>query len=72
MELTTILRRMSGEEIMSVLSLSNRPTKVRITFPDPTQWSYSTLIADGATVESDGSAPMLNLEGFGYLIAKRK
>jgi len=68
----SFLRRTSGEEILSVLNLSNRATKVRITFPDPTQWSYNALIADGATVESDGSAPMLNLEGFGYLIAKRK
>ena len=68
----SFLRRTSGEEILSVLNLSNRATKVRITLPESTQWSYNTLIADGAKVESDGSAPMLNLEGFGYLVAKRK
>ncbi|MFH1922150.1 MAG: alpha-amylase family glycosyl hydrolase [Planctomycetota bacterium] len=68
----SFLRRASGEEILSVLNLSDRSTKVRITFPETTQWSYNTLIADGAKAETDGSGPLLNLEGFGYLVAKRK
>ena len=67
----TFLRRTADDEILSVLNLSNRTITVRITPPEATQSSHNTLIADGAKVESD-CAPMLNLEGFGYLVAKRK
>ncbi len=68
----SFLRRVSGEEILSVVNLSDRAIKVRITFPEPTPWSYDTLIADGAKAETGGSGSLLNLEGFGYLVAKRK
>jgi glycosidase len=67
----SFLRRTPGEEVLSVVNLSNRTTNVRITFPGQTQWSHQTLITDGAKVERDGSGP-LDLEGFGYLVAKRK
>jgi glycosidase len=68
----SLLRRESGEEILSVLNLSDRATKVRITFPEPTHWSYSTLLAAGAKAETDDRGFLLNLEGFGYLVAERK
>ena len=68
----SFLRRTSGEAILSVVNLSNRTIKVRTTFPEPTRWSYDTLIADGAKVEGDESSRVLNLEGFGYLVAKRR
>ena len=68
----SFLRRTSSEEILSVVNLSNRTIKVRVTFPEPTRWSYNTLIAEGAKVAGDDSGPMLNLQGFGYLVAKRK
>jgi cyclomaltodextrinase / maltogenic alpha-amylase / neopullulanase len=68
----SFLRRAAGEEILSVVNLSDQALKVRVTFPEPTQWSYSMLLAEGATAETDDSSFLLNLEGFGYLVAKRK
>ena len=68
----SFLRRASGDEVLCLLNLSDRSTKVRVELPEPTQWSSNTLLADGAKVESDGSSPVLNLEGFGYFVAKRK
>ena len=68
----SFLRRTRDEEILSVVNLSNRTIKVRIAFPEPARWSHDTLIAGGAKVEGGDSGPMLNLAGFGYLVAKRK
>jgi len=66
------LRRTADEEILSVVNLSNRAVKVRVTFREPARWSHDTLIADGAKVEPDDGGPVVNLAGFGYLVAKRK
>ncbi|HUT94339.1 MAG TPA: alpha-amylase family glycosyl hydrolase [Thermoguttaceae bacterium] len=68
----SFLRRTPGEAVLSVVNLSNRAVKVRVTFPEPTPWSYDTLIADGAKAEPDDGGPVVNLAGFGYLVAKRK
>lgn len=68
----SFLRRSSGEEILSVVNLSDRAMKVRIAFPEPTSWSSKTLLADGATAETDDGGLLLDLEGFRYLVAKRK
>jgi glycosidase len=68
----SLLRRTSSEGILSVLNLSAHAVKVRITFPEPTRWSYNTLIVDSAKVQIDDNGPLLNLEGFGCLVAKRK
>jgi cyclomaltodextrinase / maltogenic alpha-amylase / neopullulanase len=68
----SFLRRAAGEEILSVVNLSDHALKVRVTFPEPTQWSHSTLLAEGVTAETDDNSFLLNLEGFGYLVAKRK
>lgn len=67
----SFLRRTTDEEILSVLNLSNSTITVRIAFPEGTQWPYNKLIANDARVENKGSGLMLNLEGFGYLVAKR-
>ena len=68
----SFLRRASDEEILCVVNLSERPTKVRIAFPERTPWSCDTLMADGAKAETEDSGLLVNLEGFGYLVAKRK
>lgn len=68
----SFLRRASGEEILSVVNLSDRATKVRITLPESTPWTYNMLIADGAKSGTDDSRFVVNLEGFSYLVAKRK
>ena len=65
-------RRTADSEILSVVNLSNRAVKVRITFPEPTRWSYDTLIDDGAKAETDDSGALLHVTGFGYFVAKRK
>lgn len=67
----SFLRRAFGEEILSVLNLSDRATKVRITFPEPTRWPYSTLLAEGAKAETSDTGASLNMDGFGYLVGKR-
>ncbi len=68
----SFLRRTPAGEILSVVNMSNRSVKVRVTFPETTAWSYDTLNADGAKVESNDNGPTLQLEEFGYLVAKRK
>ena len=68
----SFLRRAPGEEILSVVNLSDRAIKARITLPEPTQWPHSTLIAAGAKSETDDRGVLLNLDGFGYLVAKQK
>jgi cyclomaltodextrinase len=68
----SFLRRDADEDILSVVNLSERATPVRITFPEPTRRSCSTLLAEGALAESSDGGLLLNLEGFGYLVAKRK
>jgi cyclomaltodextrinase len=67
----SFLRRAPGDEIVSVLNLSSRTVKVRITLPEPTRWPYDTLAADGAKVDGVDGRPVLDLEGFGDLVAKR-
>lgn len=68
----SFVRRMPDEEILSVVNLSDRAIKVRLALPGPARWSsYNTLIAEGARTETDGSGLRLNVEGFGYLVAKR-
>jgi hypothetical protein len=68
----SFLRCTTDDEILSVVNLASHRAKVRLTFPKPTEWSHNTLITDGATVETDNGSLTLTLEGFGYLIAKRK
>jgi glycosidase len=68
----SFLRRAPDGETLSVVNLSDRAIKVRIRFPESTPWSYGTLIADGATAEGDDAGASLNMQGFGYLVAKRK
>ena len=55
-----------------MVNLSGRAEKVRVALPEPAQGSFNTLIADGAKLESDGGAAVLDLAGFGYMVAKRK
>jgi hypothetical protein len=52
--------------------LSGRVTNVRITFPEATRWSYNTLLADGAKAETSDTGVLLNLDGFGYVVAEKK
>ena len=68
------MRVLLDEEILSVLYLSDRATKVRITFPEPTSGSWHILnaIAEAAKIETDHRGLQPNVAGFGYLIAKRK
>ncbi|MCY2990578.1 MAG: alpha-glucosidase C-terminal domain-containing protein [Planctomycetota bacterium] len=68
----SFLRRESGEDILSVVNLSDRATSVRVTFPEPTRWSCSTLLAEGAKTETDDRGFLLHLEGLGYFVAQRK
>ena len=68
----SFLRGTPGEEILSVVNLSDRPIKVHVTFPEPAHCSDSTLLAEGAKAEADDGGFLLNLKGFGYLVAKRK
>lgn len=68
----SFLRRTSGEEMLSVVNLSARPIRVRITLAESTAWPGETVIAEGAKIESDGSGLTLNLAGFGYLVARQK
>ncbi len=68
----SFLRRTPGEEILSVVNLSDREIKVRVALPKPTRWSYDTVMADGAKVQGADGSPTLSLARFGYLVAKRK
>jgi glycosidase len=68
----SFLRRTASEEILSVVNLSHRPTKVRVTFPERIGWSGDTLLAEGAKAETGDSGFLVNLDGFGHLVAKRK
>lgn len=68
----SFLRRASGAEILSVLNLSDRATQVRLTFPERTSGSWQPLIAETAKLETADGDLQLNVDGFGYLIAKRK
>lgn len=68
----SFLRRTPDDEILSVLNLSARPANVRVMLPDQTRSSYSTLIADGATIEIANGSATLDLAGFGYMVGKRK
>lgn len=68
----SFLRRVSGEEILAVVNLSARPTGVRIRCSESPPWSPDPLIAEGARAEADARGPTVQLEGFGYLVTKRK
>ena len=68
----SFLRRTPGEEILSVLNLSNRTMEVRIMLPGQTRASYKTLMAHEAKIETADGSATLNLAGFGYLVGKRK
>jgi len=68
----SFVRRESAEEIVCVLNLSERPTKVRLPVFQSAPWSPSPLLADGAKAETDDSGLLLNLEAFGYLVGKRQ
>ena len=68
----SFLRHAASKEILSVVNLSDRPTTVRVTFPERTGWSCDTLLAEGSQAERDDSGFLVNLEGFGYLVAKNR
>jgi glycosidase len=68
----SFIRRTPDDEILSVVNLSGRAVRVCIALPEATDWPTHTLVADGATIERDGAATALRLEGFGYLAAKQK
>ncbi len=68
----SFLRRASGEEILAVVNLSANSTKVGIRCSEPSPWSPAPLIAAGASVETDDRGPLVQLDGFGYLVTKRK
>ena len=68
----SFLRCTSDEAVLSVVNLSEHKKEVRISFPEPTSWSGDTRIADGALTQPDDSGLLLQLEGFGYVVAKRQ
>lgn len=68
----SFLRRTSTGEILSVLNFSEKPVTVRLKTPEPVAWPGEALISRGARTEGDGNAPAVALEGFGYLVAKKK
>ncbi|NLF68413.1 MAG: hypothetical protein GX575_05080 [Candidatus Anammoximicrobium sp.] len=68
----SLLRRAAGKEVLSVVNLSDRALKVRLALPAGHTWSYDPLLAAGAKTETEGNGPLLNVEAFGYLVAKRK
>jgi glycosidase len=68
----SLLRRTSDEEVLSVVNLSDCKKEVQINASELTAWSADTLIADGVQVQSDDRGLLLQLEGFGYLVAKRQ
>jgi glycosidase len=68
----SFLRRTADREILSIVNLTNRPIKVTLKSPGPTQWVRNMLIGDGAKVERYGDAPVVSLEDYGYLVAKEK
>lgn len=68
----SFLRRTPDEEILSVANLSNRSVEVQLALPGRTLASYKTLIADGAKIGTAKSGATLSLEGFSYLVGKRK
>ncbi len=67
----SFLRRMPGEEILSVVNLSGRTVKVRITLDEATKWAGNTLISESAKVMTEGDDLVLDLGGFGYRVTKR-
>ena len=68
----SFLRREPGAEVLCVVNLADCATEVRIKFPEPTPWSCSTLLAGGAKADTNDSDLLLDLEGLGYFVGKRK
>lgn len=68
----SFVRRTSDDEIVSIVSLSDGPVKVRVALPGPARWPYDALIAGGAKVAPKDDGPLVSLPAFGYLVAKRK
>ncbi|MFA6545764.1 MAG: hypothetical protein WCS99_15205, partial [Limisphaerales bacterium] len=64
----SFLRRAGGEEIVTVASLSNRRVHVRVALPE----KFNLLLADGANVGSAAGTSALDLEAFGYVIARKR
>jgi glycosidase len=68
----SLLRRTSDEEVLSVVNLSDCEKKVRINAAELAAWSADTLIAEGVQVQPDSRGLLLQLDGFGYVVAKRQ
>ena len=64
----SFLRRAGGEEMVTVASLSNRRVHVRVALPE----KFNLLLADGANVGSAAGTSALDLEAFGYVIARKR
>lgn len=66
--IVSFLRRTGSDEIITVASLSNRKLKTQIAL----QEKFGPLLADGAKVSSAAGTLALDLEAFGYVIAKKQ
>jgi cyclomaltodextrinase / maltogenic alpha-amylase / neopullulanase len=67
----SFLRRSQGEEILSVVNLTNRLAKVRIQLPDAAKRKYENLLP-GKDAPKWSDDAVLNLRGYGYFVGKRQ
>lgn len=68
--IASFLRSTPEETVLSVLNLSEHSVAVRLKMPESVEHSWDTLISDGVRFEANGRKTVLNLEGFGYAVAK--
>jgi cyclomaltodextrinase / maltogenic alpha-amylase / neopullulanase len=68
----SFLRRVPGEEILSVVNLSDRAANVHLALSEPTRWTHVIRMAEGAKVETHDGGFCLSLGSFGYLAARKK
>ena len=66
----SFLRRTQAGEILSVVNLSNRKVKVRVSLPDSVKAAYGSLLCDRATLAASPGGAAIELGNFGYFVGK--
>ncbi|MDD4870016.1 MAG: alpha-amylase family glycosyl hydrolase [Kiritimatiellae bacterium] len=66
----SFIRRTGNESIISVVNLSNRKVKVRVTLPEGYTTSYKPLLSDRTKISTENGKLSFDLENFGYFVGK--
>lgn len=66
----SFLRRVAGEEMLTVANLSNRPATAKVVLPGGASGKYRSLLSDGASLTTADGSAQVKLAALAYFVGK--